>query len=289
MRGRVALVARQQPLLSVTGLSISFGGLAALSDLDLAVQEGTIHSLIGPNGSGKTTVFNLITGIYKPSRGDIVFEGKRLVGLRPDQIARAGVARTFQNSRLFAGLTVFENILIGQHSKMRQSVLEDLFGGRRAVREGQKAKSVVSQVIALLGLEHVADEEPRILPYGLQRRVEIARALATQCHLLLLDEPTGGMNPTEVNETIEVIRRVRDTGVTVLLVEHNMNVVMGISDCITVLNQGQRIAEGTPVTVSQDRAVQEAYLGGSLERAGLRERVGLMADHQARGQWGVMR
>jgi branched-chain amino acid transport system ATP-binding protein len=249
-------------LLELQKVGIRFGGLRAVSALDLAVPVGALHGLIGPNGAGKTTVFNLVTGIYPPTEGDIRFDGASLLGASPARVAASGIGRTFQNIRLFSGLTVRENVQVGMHRHLSASVLEQVL---RLPRHHADVRDVTERADSLLetfGLSAVADLGAEQLPYGLRRRLEIARALATRPKLLLLDEPAAGMNPSEAEELMHLIRWVRDTfGVSILLIEHHMAVVMGICERITVLDHGARIAEGTADEIRRDPLVIEAYLG----------------------------
>jgi len=249
-------------LLNVQNLVKSFGGITAVKDVSLTVQEGSLTSIIGPNGAGKTTFFNLLTGIYKPSSGDVRFAGKSIVGLRPDQVNAAGISRTFQNIRLFPGMTVIENIMVGQHPRLDLNLFGTLF--RTPSFRAQEAATLKRawEMLEFVGLKHKANELARNLPYGDQRRVEIARALAGSPRLILLDEPTAGMNPQESAEAMALFRQLRDAfKVTVVLIEHDMKVVMGISEYINVLDYGEKIAEGTPDEVRSNERVIEAYLG----------------------------
>jgi branched-chain amino acid transport system ATP-binding protein len=249
-------------VLGVEDLSISFGGLDALSGLGFGVAEREIFALIGPNGAGKSTVFNVITGLYRPSRGRVMFAGEDLLALPPHQIARRGVARTFQNTEVFRRLTAIDNVLIGRHAHLRAGLIRGAFGLPAVRREEAEARRFARALLARFGLEDVAETEGGSLPLGLQKRLEIARALASEPRLLLLDEPAGGLNPTETQTLMEVICRLRDeSGLTLLVVEHDMELVMGISDRVAVLNYGRKIAEGKPREIAADPAVVEAYLG----------------------------
>jgi len=249
-------------VLSVRDLSISFGGLDALSGVSLEVTEREIFALIGPNGAGKSTVFNVLTGLYRPSRGHVTFRGDDLLALAPHEIARRGVGRTFQNTEVFRQLTALDNVLVGRHAHLRSGVLRGALGLASVRREEAEARELARGLLARLGLAEVADSEAGSLPLGFQKRLELARALAAEPRLLLLDEPAGGLNPTETQTLMEVISRLRDeSGLTLLLVEHDMELVMGISDRVAVLDHGRKIAEGEPRQIVTDAAVVEAYLG----------------------------
>ena len=249
-------------LLQTTDVVKRFGGLVAVNRISISLEQGRIASIIGPNGAGKTTFFNTLTGIYKPDEGQINFNDRSLIGLRPDQVSERGISRTFQNIRLFGAMTVLENILVGMHTQLKQSAVDALFRTKKFHDEERDSENRAKELMRYVGLKNVGNQLARNLPYGGQRRIEIARAIAANPTLLLLDEPTAGMNPNETADAIKLFRRIRDDkGITILLIEHDMRVVMGISEHISVMDYGEKIAEGTPKEIRDNQRVIEAYLG----------------------------
>ncbi|WP_181699499.1 ABC transporter ATP-binding protein [Chthonobacter albigriseus] len=250
------------PLLKVTGLRKRFGGLVAVDNVSFSVGERAIVSVIGPNGAGKTTFFNLITGIYEPDEGEVLLSGRSITGLRPDQIAGRGLARTFQNIRLFAGMTVLENVVVARHARLKSGYWGALLQTARYHDEMRQSIARGMELLRFVGLSAKANELAGNLPYGEQRRLEIARALATEPVLLLLDEPSAGMNPQETEVAKRLIQSIRqDFGISVVLIEHDMRLVMSVSDSITVLDYGRKLTEGSPQHVRQHPDVVAAYLG----------------------------
>ncbi len=259
-------------ILELQNVTISFGGLTAVDKLDIQVKSGEILSLIGPNGAGKSTVFNLITGLYKPSDGAILFQSEALTGSPPYRIAKKGITRTFQSIRLFSELSVLHNVLIGTHVLGQAGLFHSIIRSPLMHSEEKELREKAMAALDFLGLADKEHEKAKNLSYGEQRRLEIARALVSNPKILLLDEPAAGMNPFEKTVLMDIIRKIRDTGVTIFLVEHDMTLVMGISERIVVLDYGKKIAEGSPVKIRQNDSVIEAYLGSGQFRSRIRRK-----------------
>jgi branched-chain amino acid transport system ATP-binding protein len=242
--------------------TIRFGGLVAVNELDLSVRQGEIFGLIGPNGAGKTTIFNLLTGVYAPTSGELYFQGQRIDGLKPYEISRRGISRTFQNIRLFPSMSVLQNVMTACHRHAKQNLLDAVLRTPRFERDEKQHREFAMELLEIFDLARVCDEGGTSLPYGGQRRLEIVRALATRPKVLLLDEPAAGMNPSEQEDLMNLIKQIRDRfGLTILLVEHNMKVVMGVCERIQVVDYGKSIALGVPEEIKNNPKVIEAYLG----------------------------
>lgn len=256
-------------LLEIKGISISFGGVKAVNNVSVSVPEGRVFSIIGPNGAGKTTLFNIISGLYIPHQGSIGLQGTNIVGSRPDLLARKGLSRTFQNLQIFTQMSAIENVMVGRHIHERTSLFSQLFSLPGVLRENRDSANYAREMLSFVGLDAFAGSMASAMPYGALKRLEIARALATKPRILLLDEPAAGCNPTETTEVENLIRKIAESGVTVLLIEHDMKLVMRISDRIHVLDHGSSICEGTAQEVQRDPRVIRAYLGnhGAKEAA----------------------
>jgi branched-chain amino acid transport system ATP-binding protein len=251
-------------VLEVKNITKRFGGLTAVSNVSVSIQKGSITAVIGPNGAGKTTFFNMVTGFYDPDEGEILLDGQSIKGLRPDQIASKGISRTFQNIRLFKEMTALENVMVGMDTKLNSGLMGILTSGRKVKEEEERVRVEAYRLLKYVGIEHIANDEAQSLPYGIQRRLEIARSLAAQPKIILLDEPAAGMNPRETVDLTSFILRLRDElNLTIVLIEHDMKLVMKLSENVHVLDYGQKIAEGRPDEIRTNKRVIEAYLGKS--------------------------
>ena len=259
-----------EPLLKASNIVMQFGGLRAVDDVDMEIMPGEIHALIGPNGAGKTTFFNVVSGINTPTSGKIYLDGEDITSLRAYQVTERGIARTFQNILLFENMDIVNNVMVGAHTRTDSSLLGSVFRTAKSRREEKKCYEAAMEVLDFVGMKNMAEQMPGGLPYGQKRILEIARALASQPKIIMLDEPAAGMNTTESEELAKLVYKIRDRGITVLLVEHDMKFVSGIADKITVLDHGQKIAEGDPGPVLSDPIVIEAYLGKDEDTAAVK-------------------